>query len=214
MKITKTKKIKITTPILIEGLPGMGNVGKIATDFIIEDLKAKKIFEIYSEDFPNAVFVTENNLIELPKIEIYHKKIKNQDFLFLAGDIQPITENGTYNFCKEILNLLEKLKIKEIITLGGIGLQKIPKKPRVFLTGTNKKIISKYKSKELNPKIYGTVGPIIGVAGLLLGLAQERKIPAISLLAETFGHPAYIGVKGARELINILNKKFNHFNPY
>ena len=34
-------------------------------------------------------------------------------------------------------------------------------------------------------------------------------MPAIALLAETLGHPAYVGVKGARELINTLNKRFN-----
>jgi proteasome assembly chaperone (PAC2) family protein len=29
------------------------------------------------------------------------------------------------------------------------------------------------------------------------------------LLAETFGHPMYLGVKGAREILKVLNKKLN-----
>jgi proteasome assembly chaperone (PAC2) family protein len=29
------------------------------------------------------------------------------------------------------------------------------------------------------------------------------------LLAETYGHPMYLGVKGAREIVKILNKKLN-----
>ena len=36
------KKVKIKNPVLLEGLPGIGNVGKIAADFIIEEIKAKK----------------------------------------------------------------------------------------------------------------------------------------------------------------------------
>ena len=55
-KIKRLGKVKIKNPILIEGLPGIGNVGKIAVDFIIENLNAKKIFEIYSYSFP-SVFV-------------------------------------------------------------------------------------------------------------------------------------------------------------
>ena len=88
-KIKKLTKVKISNPILIEGLPGMGNVGKIAIDFIIESLKATKILEIYSYSYP-SVFVNEDNLVELPVIEVYHKKINNKSLLFLAGDIQPI----------------------------------------------------------------------------------------------------------------------------
>ena len=95
---------------------------------------------------------------------------------------------------------------KEIITLGVIGLNQIPKKPRVFCTGNNKKIIQKYKVEGVNNNIYGTVGPIIGVSGLLLGLAGRKDIPAISFLAETFGHPQYLGVDSAREILKVLNK--------
>jgi proteasome assembly chaperone (PAC2) family protein len=53
------------------------------------------------------------------------------------------------------------------------------------------------------------VGPIIGVSGVLTGLAGRRNIPAISLLVETFGHPNYLGVKGAKEVLKLLKKQFN-----
>ena len=45
--------------------------------------------------------------------------------------------------------------------------------------------------------------------GLLLGLAKRRNIDAIALLAETYGHPMYLGVKGAREILSVLNQKFS-----
>ena len=37
------KKPKLNNPILIEGLPGIGNVGKLAVEHLIEMTKAKKI---------------------------------------------------------------------------------------------------------------------------------------------------------------------------
>ncbi len=206
------KKEKLKSPVLIEGLPGIGNVGKIVVDFIIEKLKAKKIYEFSSYSFPHSVFVNEKNLIELPKIEIYCKKLSKKhkhDLLLLAGDIQPIDEESCYAFTDKVLDICSEHDVNEIITIGGIGLQTIPKKPTIYCTGNNNSIISKYKKGTiLNDKLYGIVGPIVGVTGLLLGLSEKRKIPAIALLAETFGHPMYLGVKGAREILKALNKKF------
>lgn len=207
MNIVKTKNVKIEKPILIEGLPGIGNVGKIAVDFMIENLKAEKIYEIHSNKYPHAVFVNEKNLIEAPRIDIYYKKIGKKDLMFLVGDIQPIDEEACYTFCNELLDLFKNLKGEEIITLGGIGLQRIPENPQVYCTGNSKKIIQKYKTQRLNQNIYGVVGPIIGVTGLLVGLSMRKKIPAIALLAETLGHPTYLGIKGAREILELLNEK-------
>ncbi|MBL7100408.1 MAG: PAC2 family protein [Nanoarchaeota archaeon] len=205
--IKQLYKKKLKNTILIEGLPGIGNVGKIAMDFIVDNLGAKKMFEIHSDNFPHAVFVNERNLVELPMIDIYHKNIGGDDLLFLAGDIQPIDEPSCYEFCNKILDLLENNNGKEVITMGGIGLQRIPENPVVYCTSNTKSIIKKYKTSNLNNKIYGVVGPIIGVSGLLIGLSKHKKVPAIAMLAETFGHPTYLGIKGARAILEILNHK-------
>lgn len=205
----KKRMPKIKSPILIEGLPGLGNVGKVAADFMIDELKAKKIFEIFSHDLPNSVFVNEKNLVELPVIEVYYKKMQGaHDLLILTGDVQPTYEVSCYEFSELVLDKFEELGGFEIVTLGGIGLSQIPKKPAVYCTGNYPEIIAKYKrGTKLNDKLYGIVGPIVGVSGLLLGLGAKREIPAISLLAETLGHPAYLGITGAREIIKKLDKK-------
>src|SRR3989338_192916 len=59
-----------SNPVLIVGVPGIANVGKIAVDFIIEQKKAKKIAEFFSFDLPHLVFVREDNLAYLPKLEV------------------------------------------------------------------------------------------------------------------------------------------------
>src|SRR3989338_5500682 len=150
------KKPKLRNPIFIEGLPGIGNVGKVAIDFLIDELKSVKIYEITSYTFPHSVFVNEDNLVELPKIEIFYKKFNNKKYylLLMSGDVQPVDEVSSYEFSDKTLD-------------------------------------------------------IVGVSGLLLGLAEQRKIDAISFLAETYGHPMYLGIKGAREILNVLNKKLN-----
>jgi uncharacterized protein len=202
---------KLNNPVLIEGLPGIGNVGKIAIDFIIEELKAKKLYTMFSYTLPHSVFVNEDNLVELPSIEIYYKKFngKKRDLLILTGDVQPTEEVSSYSFCDKLLEVAKNFKIDEIITTGGIGLKEIPENPKIFITGNDKEMIMKYaKKSKIETDIHGVVGPIVGVSGLLLGLSKMKNISGVALLAETFGHPMYLGVKGARGILNVLNNQF------
>lgn len=210
-KIVQFGKIpKLNKPIFIEGLPGIGNVGKVAVDFLIDELKATKLYEITSYTFPHSVFVNEDNLVELPIVEVFYKKFNGKkDLLLLGGDVQPIDEISSYEFSEKILDIVQKFGGKEVVTLGGIGLADIPKKPMVYCTGNTKKIIERYKSELVSNKLYGVVGPIVGVSGLLLGLATRRNIEAISFLAETYGHPMYLGIKGAKEILKVLNNKLS-----
>ena len=161
------KKPKLKNTIFIEGLPGIGNVGKVAVDFIVDELKAKKIYEITSNTFPHSVFVKEDNLVELPKVEVYYKKMAGNDLLILGGDVQPIDEISSYDFSEKILDIISGFNVKEIITLGGIGLPEIPKKPKVYCTGNSSDLIRKYKDRNVQDNLYGVVGPIFGVFLLL-----------------------------------------------
>ncbi len=205
-------KPTLNKPILIEGLPGIGNVGKVALDFIVEELKARKIAEFRGGNLPHSVFVNEHNLVELPTIELYYKKFSNgkRDLLLLAGDAQPNDEMSCYEFCDAVLDTAQQFDCSEIVTLGGVALRQEPKDPQVYVTGNQKEIIQTYsKGTKANTRLYGKVGPIIGVSGLLLGLAKRRKINAVSLLAETLGHPLYLGISGAREILKVIKKKLS-----
>ena len=203
------KKPKLRNPILIEGLPGIGNVGKVAVDFLIDELKAEKLYEITSHTFPHSVFVNEDNLVELPMIEVFYKKFdgKKRDLILLGGDVQPTDEVSSYEFSEKVLDIAQQFKGKEIITLGGIGLAEVPKKPQVYCTGNTRQIIQKYKNGRINDQLYGVVGPIVGVSGLLVGLAKRRNMDAISFLSETYGHPMYLGIKGSIEILKVLDKE-------
>ncbi len=213
--VKESKVSKLHQPVLIVGLPGIGNVGKLCGDFLVEELKAKKIFSFFSYTLPQTVFVAENNLIELPRIEMYLKQFNGKqsaknDLLFLVGDIQPMNEESSHKFCRMIIDLLKESGGKEIITLGGIGQQNVPEKPRVYCTGTDKEVIKQFtKLPAVEENIFGVVGPIMGISGLLPGLAKRQGLTAAILLAETFGHPMYLGLSGAKEILRVLNLRFS-----
>jgi uncharacterized protein (TIGR00162 family) len=198
--IVEKKKIKIKDPILIEGLPGIGFVAKIAVDYIIKKTKPTKIATIYSPYFPPQVLMKKNGVVRMPTMRIYHLKGKKNDFLILAGDIQPNEFNAQFNLSKDIIKFLKKKNCKFIITLGGYGTGNIKNEQEIYGAATSKEIVQKYS--KLNIKFGKTKGSIIGAAGLLIGIGKLYKIDGLCLMAPTQGN--YIDPKAAFNLLNKL----------
>ncbi|MEM3017461.1 MAG: PAC2 family protein, partial [Candidatus Bathyarchaeia archaeon] len=67
---------KPNRPVIVEGLPGLGSVGRIVTSEIIRSLKAKRIATLYSPLFPYYALVDSRGLVRLPWDEVYHWRSK------------------------------------------------------------------------------------------------------------------------------------------
>ncbi|MBN2142191.1 PAC2 family protein [Candidatus Woesearchaeota archaeon] len=207
-KITIHKKVASKNAVMFEGMPGIGNVGKIAADVLAEQLKAVCVATFFSYCLPNSVFVQEDNTVELPKIDLYYKKVKGRDFFFLLGDVQPMKEEDNYMFTEAVLKTAKSFKIKEVIGLGGIGLQEEPMDSQVYCIGNDKAFAKTFEKLGANTKLYGVVGPIMGVTGLLLGLSANYGMKSAALLAETYAGPMHIGLQEARGLMKMLIKRY------
>lgn len=195
-------KPRLKSPKMIEGLPGIGNVGRISVDFLVDKLKAKKFITMYSKTFPNTVFMNDDSTVTLPSIDFYYSK--SPDIIFVVGDIQPASERDSYAFVDRILDVAEEFKVSEIITIGGIGLSTEPSSPAVHGAATNKEMVKKLKSMGVKCDGAKTVGLIIGATGMLIGMAPIKNIKGFSLLAQTIGHPTHFGFRAARSVLNVL----------
>lgn len=210
-RIVFSKKVKLRNPILFVGLPGIGLVGKIAIDYLLKHLEAKKIAEVYSDSFPPSVH-TVDGVIELISDQLYVAEVKRKHFLFLAGPVQPSlnlalgTGADHYDFASEIVEMCEKLKVKEIYTLAGInvGDRRIEEEPNVVIAATDKNISKEWKDLKVNEK----GGLISGAAGLILGLAKAKGISGACLMGETNVRLIYGDHGAAKKVIELLVKKF------
>jgi hypothetical protein len=196
------KEPKLVNPILIEGLPGVGNVGKLAADHLIDETGAEKIAEIYSKHFPPQVLVGDSGVIRQVNNEVYY--LRKPDILVLAGDYQGLTSEGQYELADVVLNIAEKFGVKKIFTLGGYGLGRMIKRHRVLGAATNRHLIKEMKK-------YGVVFPkgepgsgIIGASGLLLGMGMLRGVGGVCLMGETSGY--FVDPKAARAVLEVLTK--------
>jgi len=132
--IRKIKDVSLRDPILVEGLPGVGHVGKLVADHMVEELKAEKIIEIYSPHFPPQVMVREDGTIKQVRNEVYSYKGKDgqPDLLLLIGDYQSATNEGHYELTGIFLDIAESFGVKRIYALGGYGTGQFVDKPSVL----------------------------------------------------------------------------------
>ena len=203
-------KPELKNPILIEGLPGIGNVGKLAVEHLIETMHAKKFAEIYSKDFPPQVFINTDGTIKLVNNEFYYwkaKKKNQRDLILLTGDYQGLSSQGQYELVENILNVVDELGSKEMFTLGGYGLGHEIKHPKVLFATTDKHLVKKIQKYGAIFKKNEPGGGIIGASGLLLGLGKLRGFSGVCFMGETPGY--LVDPKSAKAVLKILTKITN-----
>ncbi len=206
-QIIEFEKPKLDNPLFIEGLPGIGHVGRITAQFLVEELNAKKFAELLSSHFMHYVLLQQSSSVHVLKNEFYYVKGKNKrDLIILVGDSQSIDPEGHYEISHEILGYLKKLGVKEMITLGGLGIGETKTAPKVVGAVSDDGIEKKYKNYGIDFNAASKVGTIIGASGLLLGLGKYYDMRGICLLGETVGYPLLPDPKAAEAVLIVLTK--------
>lgn len=203
--IREFAEIHPNNPILIEGLPGLGLVGKIALRYLIKQLKPKKIAYLYSPHFPYFVLVNKKGNVRLLRGAFYYyQNPKGNDIILFTGDSQSQTIEGQYEIADRMLDFSEKHGVKTIATIGGYRME--PKeKPKVFIAATSQDVLN--KALQGGATLSASGSPIVGTAGLILGLAKFKKIDALCLLGETRGYLP--DPQAAKSVLEVLTSTFN-----
>ncbi|MEM5829882.1 MAG: proteasome assembly chaperone family protein [Candidatus Aenigmatarchaeota archaeon] len=211
-KIIEFERPKLKNPIFIEGLPGIGNVGRIAAGYLVEELRAKKFAELYSSHFMPFVLLHENSSVHVLKNEFYYWKAKNKnqrDLILLIGDSQSIDPEGHYEIVETILDYIQKFGVKEIFALAGLSIGEEKEKPKVIGTVSDPELVKKYEKYGIDFQSANKVGTIVGASGLFIGLGKIRKMEGVCLLGETIGLPIIPDPKSAEAVLNVLTKILN-----
>ena len=205
-EIIKIEDIQLKDAILLEGLPGVGNVGKLAATHLIEELKAKKCMEIYSSHFPPQVLIDDDGIVTLVNNELYYYNGsgKTRDLLFLVGEYQGMDSSGQYDLCTQLVDLVKDIGVTTIYTLGGYGLGKLVPEPRVLGAATSEEIVASFKSAGVEFMEGEPGSGIVGASGLLLGLGKLQGIQGGCLMGETSGY--MVDPKSASVLLKSLQK--------
>ncbi len=203
--IRPLEKVALRRPVLVEGLPGVGNVGKLAADYLREQLPAKPLATIFSKFFPPQVYVNEEGIVRLVSNDLtYWKSPKpdGRDLLVLGGDYQGISPEGQYEITDRVLDFCRGLGVTEVFTLAGFAQGKIVEAPRVLGAATSPARVEAMKKHGVVFSRNDPGGGLIGASGLFLGLGRLYGMEGVCLMGETSGY--FVDPRSAEAILRIL----------
>lgn len=202
IELHQLNEMKLHKPVMIEGLPGVGNVGKLVAEHMIHELKAEKLLELYSWHFPPQVLVNSDGTVHLCTNELYGWHSEKQDLLILTGDQQSVTNEGHYLIAETLLDIASQYEVARIYTLGGYGIGQLVERQLVLGAANQLELVEEMKQYGVEFREEEPGGSIVGASGLLLGLGGLRGIPGVCLLGLTSGY--LVDPKSAQAVLAVL----------
>jgi len=205
-EIVEVVQAELKNPILVEGLPGLGMVGRIAVRYLAKSLGAERLAFLYSPHFPYYVVVSKKGDARLLRGEFrfWHNTKGDSDAVFLSGDSQAQTIEGQYEVADTILEFAKTHGVRTIISLGGFRVE-TENVPKVIAAATSRILLD--KAVAAGAIVSGPGNPVVGTAGLLLGMAHFKHIEALCLLSETRGYLP--DPRSAKSMLDVLTKLLN-----
>jgi len=191
MEVKLWKKPKKCT--IIEGFPGFGLVGTIASEFLIEHLKTEQIGKILFNDTPAMLAIHENKMVE--PLGIFY----NQKYNLVILHAITAAAHYEWDMANTIGKIASDLQAKEILSLEGVGSGEESEGNRVFYYTGNEKNAKLFEKAGITPLKEGI---IIGVTGAIL--LRVEKTPISCLFAET--HSNLPDSSAAAKIIEALDK--------
>ena len=183
--------------ILVEGSPGVGLVGTIATEFLIRHLKAEEIGFIRGLGVPPMVALHDNKVVK--PMGVYYSPKNNLVILhFISGSL-----GNEWDLSSLILDFVQKQKIKEIISLESVAVQGggiLAKEKSYYYTNNSDhaKQLKKLGVDELKE------GIVMGTTSILI---SSTTLPLTCLFGET--HSKLPDSKAAAGILDVISAFLN-----
>ncbi len=184
-------KKKVQNPIIIQGFPGFGLVGTIATEYLVEHLECEQIGKFWFEELPATIAIHAGKVVD--PIGIFYNKKYN---IILVHAILT-TNTIEWKVADLVEDLANQTNAKEIICLEGVGSTGDVEQPKVFFYTND--IKKEKKLLEFSERL--SEGIIVGSTSALL-LKTSHSLT--SFFADT--HSNLPDSKAAAKLIETMDK--------
>ncbi len=180
--------------VLIDGFPGMGLIGTIATRYLVEKMQFKEIGHIYSNLFSPLVRI-EKGLPQHPVRIFVDEKHK---IVAILGE-QVVNPGLIHPLAIELINWIKEKNIRRIISLNGLrvtGKETVAKVYGVCSCESERPILEKKGITIIKD------GLTSGLTAQIMLFLREEKIEAVSLMAPVVMNADY---KGAISILGTLS---------
>lgn len=197
----------LKAPVVIAGLPGIANVGKVAVETITQLLQAEHMMDFFSKDFPPRVVIKKGiTIIPRSSIHLYRSADDEpHDILLLTADYQPSSTSGVYEYADFVAREFVNLNVETIYSLAAYEqdyeeyFKSYPSKPRVYVSSSSQKILDTISS--FDGIVITDEGVIVGANGIIPSWASSIfNMDGVCLLGETLG-AIKVDYRAAKELL-------------
>jgi uncharacterized protein len=170
--------VELEDPWMVEGLPGVGLVGKIAVDHLVDELGMDHYADVSCEGLPEiGVYGEEDYGIRQP-VRVYADE--KRDLLALQSDV-PVSPSAATEFASCVTNWLAENDVTPAY-LSGIPDEDQTNAPEMFgvATGGGGELLSKVG---VDPP--GEAGVVSGPTGALVNSAEATGVEGVALVVES-----------------------------
>ncbi|MFC6874489.1 proteasome assembly chaperone family protein [Halobellus marinus] len=175
-------------PALVEGLPGVGHVGKLAAEHLLEEFDSDLVARVYADEFPPQVGVDDDGVASLACAEFHAVDAGDRDLVVLTGDHQAQSHSGHYHITDAFLDVADSFDVEDVYALGGVPTGELVEEPDVLGAVSDADDIDALADAGVSFREGEPAGGIVGVSGLLLGLGGRRGFSSVCLMGETSGY--------------------------
>lgn len=190
-RIQTHTEVNLDAPVLVEGLPGVGLVGKLAADHLVEELDMTYYASCHCEGLPRvAVYETGSPAVR-PPVRIYADE--ERDLLVLQADV-PVSPRVATEFASCVTGWLVDNDVTPVY-LSGLA-EKKEDVPEMYgiATGDGEGLLA-----DCGIDTPTENGVVSGPTGALLAEAGEQDIDGVGLVVQS--NPNFPDPEAARVLL-------------
>lgn len=203
------KEVDIAGAKVIEGTPGIGHVGRLLAEHLVQELDAEQVADIYSPSLPPEVLV-DSGKSRRTTVRVYYAEAEN--LVIVTSDYISTDNAGHYHIADALLEYLQENGASTVYALGGLDVSE--EEPEEAEEGLGDRMQEGWRTGGMGPElkdpdVYGVVndlalrddledagvlfepesefGGVATVSGMLLNLGERRGVETAYLMGEVSG---------------------------
>ncbi|WP_418282249.1 proteasome assembly chaperone family protein [Halorubrum sp. DTA98] len=184
--------VTLSDPVLVEGFPGVGLVGKIAVDHLIDVYEMDHYANVHCEGIPRVATYHEGETVLTTPVRLYADA--ERDLIALQSDV-PVSPAAAVEFSGCLAGWFDEESVLPIY-LSGLAREKGESPPGLYGVATDGASDRLSDASIEEPSESGLVS---GPTGAMLADALERGSPAVGLVVES--DPQFPDPEASRILI-------------
>ena len=169
---------------LLEAVPGVGNVGKLVVDALVENNPSTLIARILHPDMPPHSTLDEDGLLTPPSMLVHRVMLSDGRYIVtVTGELQPMTAAGQHEVAQAILEMSHSTP--QLLVLAGLAAE--VEENSIHVICADAKVRGNLQANDIEVSKSQPKAGMIGVAGLLVSLSSIYQVPTVALVADTVG---------------------------